>query len=227
MARALLVCLMLLGACVGSDYDASPGDPYPSCTNSAFAIDVPTKQETWMTRDATLAFSGQGGREPMRWRNALTGATGAGHVVENLQYDPLFCPMGCPVRRFGGSVPLAEGVNPVDVSDADTCTDSITVTYVPYPTDCAAQPTLTITKPSSAASVTVVAGEMVEVAGTSTGEIESMSWYAGGFDSGSGAFAGGPWSIVLPGLYVTRTFSMTVVDRCGHAAHAMIDLVVP
>ena len=227
MARSLLVWVTVVGACMPADDGVSPGDGTPFCTNSAFAIDVPTKDATWTTRNPTLYFAGPGGREPIRWRNATTGASGSGSVDEHLEYDPLFCPMGCPVRRFGGVVPLVEGVNAVDVSDAETCTDSITVTYVPYPTDCVALPTLAITKPSSAPSATVVAGEMVEVAGTATGEIESMSWYAGGFDAGSGPFAGGPWSIVLPGVYVTRTFSISVLDRCGKGADAMIELVVP
>lgn len=228
MARVWLLAMALLPSCLYPDDDAYSGGPSgPSYNCSTFAIDNPTKDSTWTTREQKLDFSGAGGTEPLVWTNQTSGATGNGSVYEGLGYDPIFCPQGCPVRRFGGSVPLVAGFNMVTVSDAHDCSDSIVVDYVPYPTDCTATPTLTITMPSSEPSVMVTSGTEVTVGGDSTGELEHFSWYAGGFSYGDGPFTAGLWEIPLGVTYQNTTFTMTVRDRCGITAHDEIELVVP
>jgi hypothetical protein len=227
MVRKAVVVVMLAAACVADDGGTATAPGGSQCSNSNFAIDVPTKDATWTTREPTLSFAGPGGSEPLVWRNETTGASGPAYVDDGTQYDPLFCPEGCIVRRFGGEVPLIAGTNFITVSDASTCNDSITVEYVPYPKDCMALPTVAITMPTTEPSVTVVGGESVEVGGDKTGELETCSWYAGGFEHGTWSCSAGPWQITVAGTYVTRTFTIRVADRCGAQASAAIELVVP
>jgi hypothetical protein len=99
----------------------------PDCSH--FALDAPTNRDTWTTDQATITVSGPGGTPPIRWRNLATGASGDGEVVERLEYDPWFCPEGCPVRRFGAYVPLAVGANSVEITD-ESCRDTLLVDYV-------------------------------------------------------------------------------------------------